>query len=193
MLVGHKIKMDVEPELKLPAPRPIHRREGRGFIVKLRHIIFLPFIVIALFMILSLVSSAWRMISGQKPYDIAIWMLLFATLFWNVCTGIYIWWLYVLPLYNRWLVANGNAAIGKITGFTTGSGGRGGGPARVHYEFTPHGELPIKTQAIVYSMNALNELREGNTVITVLYSEKKPARNLPYICADYEVETSTEK
>ena len=120
-------------------------------------------------------------------------MLVIYTVFWNVCTGIFILRLYVQPLRNRWLVANGKAALGKITGFTTGGGGRGGGESRVQYEFTPTGGSPIKCNAIVDSVNAWYELKDGNTVITVLYSEKNPARNVIYVCADYEVKGSIEK
>jgi hypothetical protein len=193
MLLDHTIKVDVEPEVKLPAPRPVRRRRGRGFFVKVRHILFVPFIFIALILILSLLTTVDKILMGQRSFDEVVLVLIFVTLFWNVCTSIFIWRLYLQPLIERWLVANGKATLGKITGFTSGSGGRGGGEMRVRYEFTPTGGSPIKSSMIVTSFIAWQDLKDGNTVITVLYSEKNPGQNVPYICADYEVETATEK
>ena len=41
-------------------------------------------------------------------------------------------------------------------------------------------------------MKAWKELKEGNTIITVMYSEKNPRRNVPCICADYEAVNDAE-
>jgi hypothetical protein len=51
----------------------------------------------------------------------------------------------------------------------------------------------MKTKALVGSMKAWKELKEGNTVITVMYSEKNPRWSVPYICADYEVVNDAEQ
>ena len=184
MLVEHRIKLDIEPELRLPPPRLIRRRSGRGFLFGLRHILLLPFILLALILLLTVFNSLGGMIVGRQPFQSSLWGLLFATLFWNCCTAIFIWRIYVLPLVSRWLVVHGEATLGHITGFTSGSGR--GGVLRIHYEFSPAGGLLMKGQAVVDSMKAWKELKEGNTVLTVVYSEKNPKWNVPYICADYE-------
>ena len=185
MLVDHQIKLDIEPELKSPPPRSIRRRSGRGFLLKLDHVLFLPFILIALILLFVLFNSLGEIIVGLKPIQSSLWGLIFFTLFWNCCTAIFIWRLYALPLVYRWLVVHGQATLGHITEFSFGSG-RGGG-IYVHYEFSTKGGLPIKSKVEVLSMKSWEELKEGNTVITVLYSEKKPRWNVPYVCADYEV------
>jgi hypothetical protein len=184
MLVDHRIKFDIEPELKLPPPRLIRRRAGRGFLFGLRHILLLPFILLALILLLALFNSLGGMIVGRKPFQPSVWGLLFATLFWNCCTAIFIWRIYAPPLISRWLVVHGQATLGHITGFTNGSGR--GGILRVHYEFSPAGRLRVKGNAVVDSMKAWKELQEGSATITVVYSEKNPKWNMPYICAEYE-------
>ena len=191
MLVDHRIKLDIEPELKLPPPRSIRRRRGRGFLFGLAHVLFLPFIAIALILLLVLLNSLAEIILGRKPIELPFFAVVFYALFWNVCTGIFIWRIYALPLVNRWLVVHGEATLGHITGFTSGAG-RGGGELHVHYEFSTADGLQRKEKALVNSMKAWKELKEGNTVITVMYSRKNPKRNVPYICADYEAVNEAE-
>ena len=183
MLIDHKIKLDVESELKLPPPRKVRRRRGRGLPIKLAHLIFMPFILAGMIFILGVYAAALDILDGRKPVS-SIWPLIFFCLVWNAFTAIFVWRLYVLPFVNRWLVVHGHATVGHITAFTHGS--RGGEP-EVQYEFSTKDGRAWKQNALVQSMAAWKELREGNTVIDVMYSPRNPKRNIPYICADYEV------
>jgi hypothetical protein len=184
-LVEHKIKTEVAPELKLSPPRPVRRRRRR-FPVGVSHVLILPFVFLGVLLLLALFSSILKIIfDDQSPFSML--KLLLITLFWNACTAVFVWRIYVRPLVYRWLVIHGQAAIGHITGFHRGSGG--GSVPRIHYEFsTANGQL-IKTKAEVDSPRAWEELMgsSSNTVIEVLYLEKHPLLNGPYLCAAYEV------
>jgi hypothetical protein len=184
-LVEHKIKIEVAPELKLPPPRPVRRRRRR-FPVGVSHVLILPFVFLGVLLLLTLLSSILKIIfDDQSPFPML--KLLLITLFWNACTAIFVWRIYLRPLVYRWLVIHGQATIGHITGFNMGGGG--GSVTRIHYEFsTASGQL-IKTKAEVDSSQAWEELTgsSANTVIDVLYSEKQPLLNAPYLCANYEV------
>ena len=187
MLVDHLIKLDVIPELRLPPPRSVRRRSGRGLAFGLAHFILLPFILLGLILLLALINALVAAIVIPKPPQSGVWTLALFSLGWNCVTVIFIWRIYVRPFVHRWLVIYGHATVGPITGFTSGGGGRGGGELHVHYEFSPIGKAPMKCRSSVDSMRAWQELKEGNTVIDIVYNPKNPKWNVPYICVDYEV------
>ena len=182
MLIDHRINLDVEPELKLPPPRPIRRRPGRGFLFGLPHVLLLLFLLFALIMLFAMFNSLGEIIVGRKQFGPFAWGLIIATLFWSYCIAHFTWRAYALPLVYRRLVVYGQATLGHIT-----EAPKGGRVLHLHYEFTPAGGLPLKGQAVVDSGKAWKDLEEGNTVITIVYWEKNPRWSVPYICADYEV------
>jgi hypothetical protein len=184
-LVEHKIKTEVAPELKLPTPRPVRRR-GRRFPVGVSHVLILPFVFLGVVLLLLLLSSILKIVfDDQSPFPML--KLLLATLFWNVCIAVFVWRIYVRPFVYRWLVIHGQATIGHITGCARGGGG--GSVTSIHYEFSTAGGQLIKTKAEVDSPQAWEELMgsSANTVIDVLYSQRHPLLNAPYLCADHQV------
>lgn len=190
-LVEHKIKIEVTPELKLPPPRPVRRR-GHRFPVKVSHILILPFVFLGVLLLLALLSSILKIIfDDQSPYPML--KLLLFTLIWIAFTTVFVWRIYVRSFVYRWLVIHGQATIGHITGCNRGGGG--GSVTSIHYEFSTAGGQLIKTKAEVDSPQAWEELvgTNSNTVIDVLYSEKHPLLNTPYLLADYEVANHVNK
>jgi hypothetical protein len=183
MLVDHKIKVDVETELKTPPPRLVRRRSRRPFVFGLRHLLVLPLMFFELLLIWNLLKSLSWIIAGRGSANYSTLMLTLVTLFWSCTTAIYVWRIYALPFVYRWLVVRGQATLGHVTELT---GGSKNSPLRVHYEFSTDGSPPIKSAAQVISIGAWEELKEGNTVLTILYWQKNPGWNVPYICADYE-------
>lgn len=186
MLVDHLIKLDVSPELKLPPPRSVRRRSGRGLVFAVIHILLLPFVLVGLILFLAFINTTLKTIADSSAGLTPVWGLALLSLCWNTVTAIFIWRIYFQPFFHRWLVIHGQVAIGHITEFSAASAGRGG-ELYVHYEFSPTGKVPMRCKTLVGSPKAWQELREGNTVIDVVYSPTHPTWNVPYVCSDYEV------
>jgi hypothetical protein len=129
-----------------------------------------------------------RLEGNTEGWSIAMtWVF---ALFWNAVLSAFIWFLWILPWFQRRLVQTGEAVEGVITRKEEDTGGDSTTWA-VHYEFTP---------AMSAAMTAAGPLRGRMNVgkeeyavaqtgerVVILYDPLHPSRNCVYRYAPYDI------
>jgi len=148
-------------------------REGQVFLVK----VFAP----------QSEGGHWPGVGNSSP-GWAVVGICFAALFWNGILSVFLYHLYYRPWWHRWMVRRGLPAAGLVREVKQWTN-KGTKVVRVRYEYavpldghTPGG---VFTGQMTGSGPQANRVAVGG-IVTVLYSPRRPHRNLLYALADYK-------
>jgi hypothetical protein len=167
----HHLPHAIEPELHLPAPRPLRYNRHCGLAIS-------PWK--AQWLLIIVASAALAKLTVSTGDDLALGIIGFVILV--VTSQILIW---KDPLLERKLVRSGVPAAGKITSKYRSRGLRGGVGYSVKYEFLTDSGERIEEDRVVNGPR-YDSVHEGQT-LTILYDRHHPRKNVIYKLAAYRV------